>query len=144
MKRPRLAPSRRGFTLIEVLLVLVILVILASLAVTAYGPIQRKAYIQSAKSQIGLFAPALDTFQLDTGTYPMSESGLMALFQPPGEVAPEKWNGPYIQGGLPMDPWGQPYRYQYPGMRNPNSYDLWSAGPDMVDGTDDDIGNWTY
>ena len=46
----RRASGRRGFTLIEVLLVLVILVIMASLAVLAYGPIQRQANINAAKS----------------------------------------------------------------------------------------------
>ena len=44
-----------GFTLIEVLLVLVILVVLASLAVVAYGPIQRRANVSAARAQIGLF-----------------------------------------------------------------------------------------
>ena len=74
--------SRRrqgGFTLIEVLLVLVILVVLASLAVVAYGPIQRRANINAAKSQIGLLKTPLQTYQLSIGSYPTTAQGLDAL-----------------------------------------------------------------
>ena len=42
---------------------------------------------------------------------------------------------------IPLDPWGHPYRYLEAGVHNPDSFDLWSAGPDGVDGTEDDIGN---
>ena len=77
----------RGFTLIEVLLVLVILVVLASLAVVAYGPIQRKANINSAKTQAELLAQAVDSYQLAIGTYPSSQSGLQALRSAPGDLA---------------------------------------------------------
>ena len=43
---------------------------------------------------------------------------------------------------IPTDPWGEPYQYRYPGVKNKDRYDLWSKGPDKTDGTDDDIGNW--
>jgi general secretion pathway protein G len=44
---------------------------------------------------------------------------------------------------IPLDPWGEPYQYAYPGTRNKDSYDLWSKGPDKQSGTADDIGNWS-
>lgn len=132
---------RRGFTLIEVLLVLVILVVLASLAVVAYGPIQRRANINAAKSQIGLFKTPLQTYQMTVGSYPQT---LDALRAPPADLAnPAKWDGPYLDSDVPLDPWGAPYYYAYPGSHSVDSYDLWSAGPDGVSGTEDDIGNWT-
>lgn len=40
------------------------------------------------------------------------------------------------------DPWGRAYYYRCPGIHNPAGYDLWSAGPDNVSGTRDDITNW--
>ena len=40
------------------------------------------------------------------------------------------------------DPWGNEYQYLPEGEKNPESYDLWSYGPDGEDGTEDDIGNW--
>ena len=138
----RVARRRRGFTLIEVLLVLVILVVLASLAVVAIGPIQRSSRIKAAKAQIGLLKTPLETFQLDCGNYPLTEQGLQALLAPSADAT--KWNGPYLEGNLiPLDPWEHPYQYQYPGNRNPSSYDVWSLGPDGVDGTEDDVGNWS-
>jgi hypothetical protein len=40
------------------------------------------------------------------------------------------------------DGWGSKYVYKSPGERNPQSYDLYSPGPDRVEGNEDDIGNW--
>lgn len=140
MKRP-LVRRRRGFTLIEVLLVLVILVLLAATAVPLYSSYQRQANKNAAKSQVGMMETALDGYQLNIGNYP---PGLDALFQPPADLPnPAKWEGPYLKGNMiPLDPWGNEYLYKFPGDRNPQTYDLWSVGPDMADGTDDDIGNW--
>ena len=50
--------------------------------------------------------------------------------------------GPYLQKAVPKDPWGQPYQYEYPGTHDEQMPDIWSLGPDMMDGTDDDVGNW--
>jgi len=132
---------RSAFTLIEVLLVLVILVILASLVVTAYGPIQQRANARAAKAQIGGFETAIGVYHTDMNNYPSSDQGLQALRQPPPDAG-NRWAGPYLQKEVPMDPWGNPYRYAYPGSRNNSSFDIWSAGADGVDNTEDDIGNW--
>lgn len=134
---------QRGFTLVEVLLVLVILVILASLVVTAYGPIQRRARINAARTQVGLFKTAMENFQLVTGNYPTTDQGLEALRNPPSDLPdadPADW--PMIDSEIPLDPWGMAYQYESPGQHNVNGYDIWSLGPDKVDGTEDDIGNW--
>lgn len=42
------------------------------------------------------------------------------------------------------DGWGHPMRYRYPGIRNPDGYDLYSLGPDGHDDQDenDDIVGW--
>jgi len=135
--------QRRALTLIEVLLVLAILVIIASLAVTAYGPMQRKAYIRAAEAQIKAFKTPLQAYYLDLNSYPTTQQGLEALRTPPGDLPnPAKWNGPYLDSEVPLDPWGRPYQYECPGRYNPDTYDLWSLGPDGQSGTDDDIGNW--
>jgi len=36
-----------------------------------------------------------------------------------------KWNGPYLQKAIPLDPWGKPYQYKSPGERG--EFDLWSS-----------------
>jgi general secretion pathway protein G len=129
----RLTGRRQGgFTLIEVLLVLVILVVLASLAVVAYGPIQRKKDIDAARAQIGLFKTPLSLYQLHCGSFPPT---LDALIQPSGDP---KWSGPYLDSPMvPLDPWGRPYQYAYPGQHNPITYDCWTISPDGVE-----IGSW--
>ncbi len=144
MNRRFASRRRRGFTLIEVLLVLVILVLLASMSVPLYQSYQRQANFKAAKSQIGLFETAIEGFQLNIGSYPTTEQGLGALLGPPADLPnPAKWEGPYLKGNeIPLDPWGTPYQYRFPGDRNPTGYDLWSLGPDRTDGTEDDVGNW--
>ncbi|MGD0654289.1 MAG: type II secretion system major pseudopilin GspG [Thermoguttaceae bacterium] len=137
--RPR---RRRGFTLIEVLMVLIILVIIASLAVGTYTAQRNAAMVNAAKSQIGLFKSPLDLYNLDMYAYPTNNQGLAALCNPPSDASATEWNGPYMET-IPLDPWKREYRYISPGRNNPISYDLWSVGPDGVDGTADDIGNWS-
>ena len=60
-------------------------------------------------------------------------------------TAATSWNGPYTESGdLPQDPWGNPYRYNYPPMYTKSDFpDIWSAGPDLQDGTGDDVCSWT-
>jgi general secretion pathway protein G len=52
------------------------------------------------------------------------------------------WRGPYLKKGIPADPWGNPYVYNYPGKNNPDGYDIMSMGPDGRVGGGDDINNW--
>jgi general secretion pathway protein G len=134
---------RGGLTLVEVMLVLVILMIIASLAVTAYGPIQRKAYINAAKTQIRAFKTPLQAYKLDLGDFPTTADGLDSLRQAPANAGNQnKWNGPYLDSPVPLDPWGNPYQYEYPAKNQEDMPDIWSFGPDGIDNTEDDVGNW--
>jgi general secretion pathway protein G len=139
-------PSRslHGFTLIEVLLVMAILVVLASFAAVNIISARRTAKIDAAKSQVGMFKTPLQMYELAIGAYPTTTQGLEALRTAPGDLPnPSKWYGPYLESAVPMDPWDNPYQYVSPGSHNTDGYDVWSFGPDGVDGTEDDIGNWT-
>lgn len=82
----------------------------------------------------------LMAYKINIGNYPSTEEGINALATPPPEKA-ARWRGPYIEK-IPVDPWGNPYHYRYPGTRNTRSYDLWSNGPNGIEGDQDDIGNW--
>ena len=139
-KRKDSGRRRGGFTLIEVLLVLTILVIIASLAVMAYGPAQRSALIKAAKTQIGAFKGPLGMYRLDIGYYPPSLEDLR--MRPADADAAQRWSGPYLDRDVPLDPWRRPYRYKYPGQHDPEMPDIWSAGPDGVDGNEDDLTSW--
>lgn len=138
--------SRRGaeaFTLLEILVVLAIIGLLASLVITNVGGI----FGSKQKDVTKLFVTQsiqlpLTAYRIDMGDYPTTAEGLQALVTPPASKA-DRWRGPYLQDGkLPVDTWGEPYQYRYPGTHNKNGYDVWSKGPDKTDGTDDDIGNW--
>lgn len=133
---------RSGFTLVEVLLVLVILVVIASLAVTAYGPMQKRAYVNAAKTQIRAFKGPLAAYRLDMGDYPAGQDGLHALRATPANAAQGQWNGPYLDREVPLDPWRRPYVYMYPGQHDPEMPDISSNGPDGIAGTQDDINSW--
>ena len=129
-----------GFTLIELLLVLVILAVLATIVMRNTSGISEKARITTAKSQMKILESSLEEFEIDVGRYPTSEEGLNALTEQPGNV--KGWSHPYLKQKIGNDPWGHPYIYKFPGSKNSKSFDVFSAGPDGAEGTDDDIGNW--
>ena len=129
-----------GFTLIELLLVLMILGVLAAIVVPKFSGRTEQARRTAAESQISTFGTALDSYEVDVGSYPQGKTGLNALLQQPREGS--GWRGPYLQKEIPLDPWGNPYLYESPGKHNPSGYDLSSMGPDGRAGTDDDITNW--
>ncbi len=136
--KPSSSRRNRGFTLIEVLLVLVILVILASLATVNILAAKRSADVKAAKIQVELFDHALQHFQLDVGVFPSIGSGLMALQNPPADIPDQnKWAGPYLDKGIPLDPWNNIYQYAYPPQHNRDRPDVWTVSPE-----NQIIGNW--
>jgi general secretion pathway protein G len=132
--------DRRGFTLIEILVVMVIIGLLAALVGPRLFPKLGKSKLAAAKAQIELLGQGLDQFRLDVGRYPTSQEGLQALAEDPGI---EKWDGPYLKKKVPDDPWGRPYYYQQPGDNG--EYDLLSYGRDGTiggEGEDADVMSW--
>ena len=128
-----------GFTLVELLLVLVILGILAALVIPKFTGRTEQARVTAAITNISTLGTALDAFEVDTGSYPRGQDGLQQLLVAPPDVT--GWRGPYLKSDIPLDPWGHPYAYEYPGRVNTNGYDIVSMGPDGQAGTADDIAN---
>jgi general secretion pathway protein G len=128
---------RRGFTLMEVLLVLAILVVLGSMVTVGYMQIQRNANRDAAKGQIGLLEDAVQLYALNVGTCPTTQQGLLALREAPSDLKnAAKWAGPYLSEELPIDPWGQAYQYE---QISAEEFKIWSNGPDGQQGSEDDI-----
>ena len=134
---------KKGFTLIELMIVVVIIVALASMIVPRLSGRTEQAKRSVAKADISSnISMGLKLYELDNGNFPTTEQGLTALQEAPSSPpVPTNWNGPYLEKP-PIDPWGNQYKYKCPGSFNKVSYDLFSAGKDVIEGTDDDITNW--
>lgn len=101
-----------GFTLIELLVVLVILTLLAGLVGPRVMNQLGGAKSKTAALQIADLEKSLELFKLDVGRYPITAEGLDALVNKPATA--NGWNGPYVKGAVPNDPWGKPYGYSSP------------------------------
>ena len=144
MRSTHIRRQRGGFTLVEMLVVLAILVLLVSMVVPRIIGSQKKADVNAAKTQIGMYKAALERYFLDCKKYPASEQGLGALVSKPSDLADNaSWEGPYVNGEIGKDPWGNEYQYKYPPEKGSgDTPDIWSFGPDGEDNTSDDICSW--
>jgi general secretion pathway protein G len=134
--------GRRGFTLIELMVVLVIIGVLAALIVPNVLERADEARVTAARTDANRLMQALKLYKLDNQRYPTSEQGLQALVARPAQSpVPPNWK-PYVEK-LPNDPWGRPYQYANPGVRG--EIDVYSLGADGAvggEGKDAEIGSW--
>lgn len=133
----------QGFTLLEMLVVLVIIGLLAGLVGPRLFSKIDTSKVKTAETQVKILKGALDTLHLDMGRFPTQAEGLALLNRQPDEAgAASRWRGPYLDGDVPVDPWGNQYQYSVPGRDN-QPYALYSMGADGKldgDGIDADIG----
>jgi general secretion pathway protein G len=120
--------GQQGFTLLELLVVLVIIGLLAGIVGPRLFANVDKSKVTTAKAQINVLSKAVDQLRLDIGRYPSAQEGLTLLVSPPADGT-SGWSGPYLTKAVPLDPWGKPYHYVYPGKRN-TDYDIESYGAD--------------
>jgi general secretion pathway protein G len=138
--------GRKGFTLLEIIVVVFILSLLAALVAPRIIGRTDDARITEAKVQIKNFETALKLFKLDNGFYPDTQQGLQSLIEKPsiGRVPARYREGGYLeQKKIPLDPWGNSYIYISPGLHG--DFDIISYGSDGKEGgenKDADIKNW--
>ncbi len=142
--------ARRGFTLLEVLLVILILGMLAGVLIVAVGGAGEGARRDTTTLLITTTVPnAIERYKFNIGHVPSEEEGgLKALricptFQ--DENLTKKWAGPYLTQE-PKDGWGKDLHYEVStGATTPGApeYKLWSDGKDGQSGNEDDIKNWS-
>ena len=94
-----------------------------------------------------LLADALERYREDNGFYPTQPQGLRALVAKPNtDPIPGSYaNGGYVDERILIDPWGHAYHYHVPGVKNPESFDIWTQGRDGAPGgggIDQDLGNF--
>ncbi|MCB1773537.1 MAG: type II secretion system major pseudopilin GspG [Gammaproteobacteria bacterium] len=130
---------RRGFTLIELIVVIALIAVLAAVVAPNLLGKASDANRKSAAVQIEKISNAVELFRLETGQYPESLDDLVT--RPAGL---DRWNGPYVKKQSRLqDPWGNPLVIEIPGQNG--SFDIISYGGDGRPGGDGDaadITNW--
>jgi type II secretion system protein G len=82
---------------------------------------------------------AIDTFEVDNGRLPRQDEGFAVLLEAPPDLK-GKWAGPYVESDTYfLDQWGHPFRYMHRVKGSTEEFNIISAGPDGVFGTEDDI-----
>ncbi len=134
------ARTRAGYSLMEVLIAVAIIAVLATLVgPRLLGQLDRSKQT-AARTQIRMIETSLDTMRLDIGRYPTQDEGL-ALLQTPTDSVSGLWAGPYLDGGLPDDPWGRPYHYRVGvGSDRGQVFSYGADGQEGGSGNDADIG----
>ncbi|MCL1875140.1 MAG: type II secretion system major pseudopilin GspG [Synergistaceae bacterium] len=132
--------KRKGFTLVEILVVVVILGMLAAIIIPNVVGQTDEARRTLAATQIKEIENTLDIYRLHNGFYPTTEQGLEALVtKPTTNPQPKK----YTEGGymkkVPLDPWGNPFIYRSPGDKG--LVDIICCGPDGEESTGNNITN---
>lgn len=128
---------RRGFTLIELVVVILILAILAALIVPRIVGRSDDAMRARALTDIKTLTGMVTLYRTDVGEYPES---LMDLRTRPADGA-DGWRGPYTEKEIPTDPWGNEYDYVV--SSDGETFSIISFGRDGApggEGNDSDIG----
>ena len=128
-QQPRIAraASQRGMTLIEIMVVVAIIsLILGGVGVMAFNRFN-DARLDTAKNEVVTIQGAIEQYRVSKRKCPKSMQDLKAA----GFV-----------NKVGKDPWDNEYEFKCPGEKNPNSVDVFSAGPDGTPGNEDDITNF--
>ena len=146
-KKRRAGSRETGYSMMEILIVLAIMAVIASLVGPSLFNQLDKSKITAAKTQIKTLESSLTTLRLEIGRFPTEAEGLSMLVAPPSDPATrDVWRGPYLDDEIPLDPWGNAYRYAIPpstfeGMSvKPVIYSLGQDNKPGGEGMDADIG----
>lgn len=141
--RASLPRRQAGFTLLEMIVVLVIIGLIMGLVGPRLFAQADKAKVQTAQTQVKMLRGALQTMRMEVGRFPSEQEGLAMLMRPPAdERVARAWAGPYLEDGVPLDPWNNPYQYA-PIPSAGQGITLYSLGADGKpggEGYDADVG----
>ncbi len=142
MRLQKRSRAQAGVTLIEMLVVVTIIALFAAIVGPTLFSKADDAKKVAARQQINQISQTLGMYKLDTGTFPTTEQGIRALREKPSNI--NQWNGPYLRMELPMDPWGNPYVYKFPGEHGdePDVVSYGGDGQPGGTGLNEDIVSW--
>ena len=105
-----------GYSLMEILIALAIISALTVIVGPRLtGHVDRSKTV-STLSQAKQLKASLGMLQMDVGRYPTQDEGFRLLVEPMN--AGPLWRGPYLDGTIPTDAWGQPFQYVPPPAEN--------------------------
>ena len=126
--------AARGMSLLEIMVVITLIgLVTAAVGVAVMNQLE-KGQMDTARNQAYEVGKSIELYKLQNASYPSTAQGLDALVNPP--------KGKPIMERVPQDPWGNDYIYVVPGAKNTIKFDVRSKGPDGVEGSEDDVGNW--
>ena len=121
-------------SLLEIMVVITLIgLVTAAVGVAVMNQLE-KGQMDTARNQAYEIGKSIELYKLQNAGYPSTAQGLDALVNPP--------KGKPIMERVPQDPWGNDYIYVVPGAKNTLKFDVRSKGPDGVEGSEDDVGNW--
>lgn len=119
---PTTRSARQGFNLLEIMVVIAVIGLLMAVIARPLFAYLEEAQIKAAKMQLRQVAEGLHMCQLAKGRYPTEAEGLAFC-------------GRFLDAeGTPLDPWGNPLGYRYPGQGERWPFGLWSLGTDGEEG----------
>ena len=141
----RIKPRRRGFTILELLIVIGILLAIGSLVAVNVLGASEKADLKLARAQLQAFESALEQFRVEMKRWPTEEEGLTVLWSKEALANDDdkaRYGGPYLKEAKPKDAWGNAWVFRVPStIIEGQPFDIVSNGPDGQEGTEDDISN---
>lgn len=126
-------PLRAAFTLMEMMLVLAIIALLIAIGAVTLGEVDENAKFTAAEAQMSTLRTAIVQYKTLNRTLPAT---LDALVTPPGNARVKR---KLVKEEAIMDPWNHKYLYRSPGRKNGEAYEIFSAGPDGKEGSEDDV-----
>ncbi len=122
---------KKGFSLIEIMIVIIILGLLAGLVLPNLLGQGEQAKRKIVCIQMQSIKDALKNFKLQNGVYPTTEEGIKALISNPDEEKYKSYpNGGFLDEKEPKDPWKNPYIY----TNDESTIDILSLGADGKEG----------